>query len=238
MKKTLDKLIVFLIALCLSLTCANMSFACECGGCCIWNGSRCVNVDSKCPGTCCKCVMCACERDNSLCIGAGCCSCSYPNCQCDGDSDAKCPPEKCCENCSCIEPMCDNCHTFSDTIYECHHWYDDPNGTPCSTIECIKNVMDTATCDYKGDDWPCGKSRCDTTLVDGLPCEVMQTVHDSPCTGGYVDWVTWKKLYYGCTHCYAMHWRKSCEVFWCEDDPIEGRGGPRGYKKKCGGCGF
>ena len=238
---------------CVYGSCVNNSS--ECSGCCHCSNCSCVNGNC---GGCCKCSACSCVGDNSqcdhnncfytcnddcecvLCYGephkfccfGNCCSfgqiCCYGSC---------CDPGQCCVNGECVDPMCDNCHSVSDIIYECHHWATDPNGTPCSTIECIKNVMNTATCDYKGDDWPCRKSRCDTTLVDPLdpPGEIIQTIHDSPCTGGTVDWETWKELHYGCTEgCWLQAYTKSCEVFWCADNPIPGRGGPRGSKKKCG----
>ncbi len=136
--------------------------------------------------------------------------------------------------------MCDNCHTLSDNLYECYHLETDPNSTPCSTTKCIQNILTSATCDYKGDDWPCRKSRCDTTFLYPLePGEIIQIVHQTSCPGGTVDWEIWYKIYEGCTGCWLQQppYEKACEVSWCDFNPTD-EVYYRGYKKECGACGY
>ena len=148
---------------------------------------------------------------------------------CDGNC---CEPYECCIDGQCVDPICDNCHSVISTLYECGHNATDPNGAPCATNWCIENHLVSATCDYKGPDWPCPKSRCNTTPVEPWACEVYQIFRAGPCSGGTVEWVTWKKLYYGCYSCLLNHSFKSCETTGC--------GGTytgqdlRGTKKKCG----
>ena len=201
--------------------------------CCGEGTGRVCDIDETCcDGDCCDLVTKQCCNDIGGDNDGYCCDKDCEIC-CEGTC---CKNYQCCIDGQCVDPICDNCHTVSETMWECHHWESDPNGTPCSTVECIENVLNSATCDYKGDDWPCKRSNCDTTLADGIPApgEVIQTIHDSPCTGGTVDWELWYEHYYGCIGCWIGGTLKSCEVFWCEDDPIPGRGGPRGLKKECG----
>ena len=143
-------------------------------------------------------------------------------------------------NGQCIGPICDNCHVVNETLWECHHWDSDPNGYPCSTVECIQNVLSTASCDYKGDNWPCKKVRCNTNYVLPFQGNVMQTIHSSPCPGGIVDWViVWDQFYMDldCSSCIPQPpGHKACEVGGCANNPIPGRGGPRGFKLECGSC--
>jgi len=185
-------------------------YECRDGAWVLKAGAEC-GKDSDCPGKCHICVSCLCVND-----------------------DSKCNTNQCCIGGNCVDPICDNCHSVSEVLWECYHGKDDPNGTPCLRITCIQNVLNSATCDYKGPDWTCPKSRCDTTWVFPLQGEIIQTIHDSPCTGGTVNRQIWKSLYYGCTGCNLQPWQKSCEVFWCANNPIPDLGGPRGDKKKCG----
>jgi len=124
------------------------------------------------------------------------------------------------------------------TLYECQHY---PYDTKCSTTECIENVMHTiTTCDHKGINWPCLKSRCDNMTVSPWEPELVQIVHKSPCPGGTINYVFWYEYNWGCgyTTCGLTTWEKSCETSSCAYRPIPGRGGPRGSKKECGGCGY
>jgi len=201
-----------------------------------------------------SCVVCG-GDPNLKCCGRGkCCdksqcfkcgetpgTCEYQcdtNCEfcCDGTC---CKNWQCCIDGECIDPICDNCHTVSiPTLYECQHY---PYDTECSTTECIENVMHTiTTCDYKGYDWPCPKSRCDNMTVSPWEPAFVQIVHRSPCPGGVIDYVFWYEYNWGCGSevCNLLTWEKSCETSSCTYDPIPGRGGPRGSKTECGGCGY
>lgn len=167
------------------------------------------------------------------CVGgcSGCCKCS--NCGCVDDSN-KCDPDECCVGCNCYGPICENCHEINDDQNECGHTWDASEGSPCADDWCIKNVLESATCDHKPVPWPCPKVACDTTQ-DPPWAEIYQVIlGPTSCSAGKVHWSEWHTLYYGCTTCSAQTWRKACEVTVCA--------GPfmnivtRGLKKKCGGC--
>jgi hypothetical protein len=62
---------------------------------------------------------------------------------------------------------------------------DDPNGASCSTVECIVNIVDTATCDNH-------PSRIGPSVCEAAPASggmLVQTIHTSPCPGGTVAWM-------------------------------------------------
>ena len=123
-----------------------------------WNGYECVCheeccYDSDCDGLfeCYSCNLdtCTCEDDQSKC--SGCCKCDYGMCV---DDDSKCGVHECCIDCVCVDPICDNCHMVGHALYECGHTESDVN---CQSDYCIINSFSSASCDYKGPDWPCWK---------------------------------------------------------------------------------
>jgi hypothetical protein len=132
-------------------------------------------------------------------------------------------------------PKCDNCHTVSENLFECGHYTDTPEGAPCATDWCIRNYMDTATCDYHGPDWPNPTKRCDTCLVYPLEPDLIQERVDTPCPGPpqNVHWTTDMITYWGCDDaCIANEWRNACETFGCPGEAS--RSYERGLKMKCG----
>lgn len=193
-----------------------------------------------------------CDKDDEACCDGICCDYSTKQC-CDdigGYNDGYCCPSdeiccnglccepyQCCIDGQCVDPMCDNCHSVSDTVYECGHR---PGDTECATNWCIKNVLNSATCDHKGDDWPCTKSNCNTSTVSPHEDEITQYeiayLGPGSCPGGTVNFVPWKTLYYGCTTCSSFTWKISCETSSCSGS-IEYTF-ERGDKKECGGCGY
>jgi hypothetical protein len=121
-------------------------------------------------------------------------------------------------------------------MWECHHGASDSNGTPCLTDTCIENMMDTNTCDYKGPDWPCPKSRCDTWRVFPWEPALVQIIHNSTCPGGTVNWEIWHQFYEGCTSCVEQEpITKACQTNSCAHNPypVKNR---RGSRRECGKC--
>lgn len=232
------------------------SGSCCSGNCCnghCCNGPRCCGSNCYNPATqkCCTDAntpyICDINQSccNGICCDAGkkCCTDSNSPYCCDSNQiccNGKCCKNwQCCINGSCVDPICDGCHTISETLWECHHWVNDPEGTPCSTIECIENVMDTASCSHKDANWPCNKSRCDTLTVSPWEPEIVQTIHRSPCPGGTLYWELWKKIYWGCgcDVCLPEITDKACALGSCLRNPTE-RVYRRGSKKACGICGY
>lgn len=135
-----------------------------------------------------------------------------------------------CQDSAKKKPRCDNCHAVTATLYECHHWADDPDGTDCSRSLCIENQLDSATCDFHDD--RSGKPQCDNKVVTGA--EVVQRIRTASCPGGTVSWVTWITIYSGCDdECKANTWLKACETSSC-DGTLKRGPFNRGEKKKCG----
>jgi len=213
-----------------------------CGSGYCWPGQHCSN------GCCVPSGATGCGIDCGYCYsGTNCCTdssgffggCADP-CQCqeckEGYPQSKCNSNQCCVKGECKDPICDNCHTVDEEMSECGHWANDPNGNACFTTECIQNILHTATCDYKGPDWPCKKSNCNTTLVlDPDLHSVHQLVHDSPCPGGTVNWILWNQFYEGCISCYEqVPTRKACQTACCEFNPISEIW--RGELYQCGSC--
>ena len=150
-----------------------------------------------------------------------------------------CEPDQCCIDGQCVDPRCDNCHPVSGASYECGHREGD---TECATNWCIKNLLNSATCDHKGWDWPCFKLRCNTTLVSPQEDEVTQYeivyLGSGSCPGGTVNFVNWKTLHHGCSRCETINLNIACEISSsdCTGETEYTYG--RGKKKKCGGCGY
>ena len=127
-------------------------------------------------------------------------------------------------------PKCENCQPKSATLFECHHWANDPNGAPCSTTTCIHNTLDSASCESFPD--RSGDPKCDTDTARGG--EVVQRIITADCPGGTVAWATWQTLYFGCgTNCTANVYQKACETERCQGPLLRGPF-DRGVKKKCG----
>lgn len=233
------------------------------GECCVCEDGRWVPKDELCPGNCCYCTDdCNCEDDDGECTG--CCKCS--GCNCVGD-DSKCNTDACygCDNCdcqyqcdpncefccngkcyknwqccidsNCIAPKCEKCVPISDSLYECFHWANDPNGASCSTVLCIQNELNSASCGHKGDNWPCDKCNCDTAIVVPQQPEIVQRVRQQPCPGGTVSWTLWKQINYGCGTCLRNYWYKACQTFDCTIGP-EILYDERGFKKYCTNCSY
>jgi len=183
----------------------------------------CVNGDQAtcCDGECCgpdnqeTCCSGQCCRD-SLCCDADwyCCPVGPPSCgpvgACCLDNEGTCTEvnQTCCDSMGGIAwaegvpcdsslclPVCDNCQEYQRTFDECHHWANDPDGAACSVIECIHNVICSASCTHHDD--RTGPPHCDTALVPGEP-EAIQYSYWMPCPGGVVSWHVFWEPYDGC----------------------------------------
>jgi hypothetical protein len=199
----------------------------ECDYC--WNGF-CYDDQTKCSG-CCTCSGGTCVNDQSKC--SGCCKCSGCNCV---DDETKCDADECCIDCECVDPMCDNCH-YRDPItqYECWH---DRNSTECDSAYCLKNVLDTATCDNHGDSWPCDKRNCNTAPDGSLPAIIQTNYLQTgvcPTGGDPVVYSHWQTYTHGCgSTCWDNTWNKACGVETCDTGSPIGEPNKRGQKYKCG----
>jgi len=206
----------------------------KCSGCEICVGGVCEDDDSKCSSgeICCeggcyatntyKCCkdhhpFHHCYIEYECCGESGCCN---PNiCQtCVGGVCKVCGGDtcKCCINGQCVEPRCDNCHSINATVDECEHT---PQDIYCQINGCIEDVLDTATCDYKGDNWPCGKSKCHTVPVTPhLPAIIQYVRIPSDCPGGgLINYIPWITTYWGtCTSCGVQqaYWI-ACQTYGC-----------------------
>lgn len=128
------------------------------------------------------------------------------------------------------DPKCDNAHVVSETGYECHHWADDPDGATCSKVECIKNVLNTATCDKHED--RTGTPNCD--VDDDTGAAVIQSILTAKCPGGKVAWSIWHAINYGCEDdCDTNNYRHACETTSCSGKVVRGPYN-RGFKYKVG----
>jgi len=96
-----------------------------------------------------------------------------------------------------LDYSCKNPHAFQDTFYECVHYNDDTNGTPCLTDQVIMDVIDTSTCDMDTNN-PC-HGNCN--LTDGTADGIDQSVYAADCPGGNVNWHDRETLYSGCSDC-------------------------------------
>jgi len=178
--------------------------------CCTDSGSYCCNSNQTCcKGTCC-------EPDKFCC------------------NDKCCKNWQCCINGNCVDPICDNCHDLAPIwFYECGHLTGE-EGETCATDWCITNCLTTATCDYKGDDWPCGKSHCDTAVMIPMVPASVQLLYAAPCPGGTTHFVPVTTVWYGCgDYCNGILIRKACDIFWCGGTEPFGVG-TVGFKSECG----
>jgi len=167
--------------------------------------------DSDCPGICHICVNCLCVND-----------------------DSKCNTNQCCIDGNCVDPICDNCHDPGPKWwYECGHTSDE-DGHPCATDWCIRNCLTGPTCDYKGPEWPCGKSHCDTAIVIPLLPAIVQLTYVAPCAGGTTHFVPAATVMYGCwDDCNGIIYTKACEIFWCGGGTPSGVDA-KGWTMECG----
>lgn len=220
---------------CNSDNCCNGTTCCTNSNdvCCTDSGSYCCESgETCCKGTCCDPNLCLdCNSTTGQCE-----SICDPNCEfcCDGTC---CKNWQCCVDSNCVDPICEDCHEVNDTLIECGHKKDD---TWCQSDWCIENILLTASCDYKGDDWPCKKSRCNTTVDAGWA--VWQTFRAKSCSGGgLVIYSDWQVVWHGCDTCNDYHIRSACETsggYTC-DFPARFLGSDyRGTKHKCGGCDY
>lgn len=240
------KLITVFLSCLLLLSFRELARACPpppCPECYYWSGTECVCHEACCEdedcGTgieeCLSCNLdsCTCEDDDSKCTGECHNGCSLGMCV---DDDSKCDPCECCIEGDCIGPMCDNCHSgITDTVYECGHVEE---STHCLSSYCIKNVLETAGCDFRGDFWPCNKRNCDAA-PDGTLHGIEQTTYNlvDPCPTGGEPVVThyWLTYYYGCgSECWGSNWAKACEIPTCDTSDPRDDPSYLGQKYKCG----
>ena len=221
------------------------------------------NTESCCDGTCCNTSTQKCCDDiggsndgyccdpNDICCKGNCCDpnlcqdCNSATGQCESICDPNtefCCDGTCCKNCqccidgNCIDPQCDNCHVPPPTIqYECGH---EESSTNCDTSYCMKNVLDTATCDFHGEPWPCDKRNCDTA-PDGDLHAVEQTEYlltgICPTGGDPVVPTHWVTYYHGCGgSCWANTFNAACQIDTCDTSSPMGDPAYLGQKYKCG----
>ena len=127
-------------------------------------------------------------------------------------------------------PICDNPHAVVDSIFECAHFTKDPN-EPCSSDQCIRNLLNSATCDFH--DNRKGAADCDVELTTGP--EIVQELVDAPCfTTDIFGYHLWEVLWRGCkpNECIPNGWWVRCVTDSCSGPVI--RSAPRGTKKKVG----
>ena len=136
-----------------------------------------------------------CEKNHECCNGT---CCEYP---------------KCCDNGVCKGPICDNCKSLNMVFNECGHG---PGDTICQSYYCIKNIVDTVTCDYHPDNH-C-PSKCATVISTGAA--ITQDVftissNDCSCAGDPVNYHDMVQQYYGCTFCYEWPVQAACDTSGC-----------------------
>jgi hypothetical protein len=227
----------------------------DCGDCKYWDGDSCELVgdctnSGECSG-CQDCIDCFCTDADVIChwLHNLCHVCSNGTCvnTCDANQHccyneckeccgaAHCAPYECCIDGVCVSPKCDNCHAVSDTMFECGHYPDAPEGSACAPNWCIVNSLDSALCDYKGDDWPCPGLHCDTDAVfPPVPADVQLKVNGMCLRSppGVVHRELWVPGYVGCEFCLRNNFGKACETWGCPGPVIETGG--MGFKTECG----
>ena len=232
-----------LFTLTIILCCENIVFGCDCPW---WTRPdlchECVNlvwVD-----TCVGCESCnehgglygTCDDDNNNCGGST-PYCFNANCvQCRGIPYNDCETDECCIDGECVEPICGNCHYIFQKpfhFYECGHY---ENDIYCNSNWCIDNiVVNMATCNYKGHDWPCNKSKCDTYIVPNEfgTAQLKKAVENCPTGGEPVNLSIIITIYVGCsTDCITGHGEAACIIESCDGDLIDVSA--TGAKTKCG----
>jgi len=200
------------------------------GGCCnadqtCCNGTACCNADQTCcnglcgtRGSCCFFGTGACTETTGVC-----CQQQGGTYQGDGTS---CTPEDLCR------PWCENCHQVIATFNECAH---EGANDDCSPIECFRNILDTATCDFLAHRR--GPSKCDTRntgILGGLQQNWVWVISPAFCnptwSGGLRPWVT---IYNGCGGaCYPQGLSVRCDAPSCDGPAYHTE--PLGTIRVCG----
>lgn len=127
---------------------------------------------------------------------------------------------------------------MSDTLYECYHEANDVN---CATNKCLMNVLSSASCEWKGYDWPCSKMHCDADEDFWGDPQVVQYVIDIndpnvTCPGGPVEFELWYEFWWGCEICWPEWGDVACVTTASNCSGIPKDPVPVGIKKVCGGC--
>ena len=203
---------------------------CDGAGHCV---STCAPNESCCDGTCYDPAtkQCCGSGDGKTCdVNQTCCDdtcCEPEHACCNGTC---CEPGQCCINGECVEPMCDNCHMVSMMVYECGHTQSD---ILCQGWYCIRNSIVSASCDYKGDDWPCRKSKCNTSPDGNLKSrQAIVLASFCPEVGQPVVYTEAIRLYFGCSDCTGEPYTAACWTGDCRGDLL---GIEESYQKyKCG----
>jgi hypothetical protein len=200
-----------------------------CSDSCCSEGQKCCEGQCGVKGACCFFDSGSCTETTGLC-------CANQGGVYQGGATTCTPGDLC-------RPKCENCHSVNLTLYECGHYLTDPWGGmgECDPYACLKNVMDTASCDRFP--YRLGPAKCDTYEKDD-EFEVVGTMYTyestpeicvTPEPPGPMQ--VWQELYMGCG--------AVCELK--PDPPYRGRchtgpcGGElhwyvdrRGTKKACG----
>jgi hypothetical protein len=192
---------------------------------------------SVCNGQCCAagrvCCQGVCGLEGACCFfDTGACSVTTQHC-CAAQgatylgSDTVCLPADLCR------PVCENCHNVSFAFDECAHFTTDPN-EPCSTTQCIRNMIDTATCDFFLS--RIGPPQCNThELTTGTwATQELRDLVDASCASfdeGPFHLLT--TLYRGCgTNCTGNEALMRCDTLGCEG--ILAATGSRRPARTCG----
>jgi len=124
--------------------------------------------------------------------------------------DTVCLPEDICR------PVCENCHNVSFVFYECGHYTEDPN-EPCSTTECFRNVINTATCEF----FPSrlGPPQCNVRVssTGNWAVQYVMELQDASCVSyhdGPFHLLT--TFYEGCMFCDPHPIMVRCDTLGCE----------------------
>src|SRR5690606_12000724 len=116
-------------------------------------------------------------------------------------------------------PKCTVCKPFELEFSECYHENHWPEGAPCSTRICLRNVIKTATCSLN----QAGQDGCDCELYThyNFHRATQYTYIDGTCPGGSLQWQVKGKQYFGCAtdmsnnHCQPLAHEGSCFTSQC-----------------------
>jgi hypothetical protein len=209
------------------ICCSNPNHCCLSTQTCCPGGLECCNPDQTCCNGVCGLKGACCFFDT----GGSCSELTSLCCAQQGGfyqgNGTTCTPADLCK------PRCDNCQAFVRSFAECVHYNNDPNGTPCSTTECIENLIDTASCTFHPN--RIGPPNCNTLIV---PHELRarQVVREMPCPAQNVSWNRFFTPYEGCgTNCVgSAPMEEACLVGACAGTLL--RGPFERYGKGVCGC--